>query len=68
MTLSSSGRQIIERIPLERILTESDAPFNRKNDIASTLRNLGIEESLIERNFRQLIQQIKRDNYINKAI
>ena len=58
MTLSASGRKIIEKIPEDRILTESDAPFNRKNDIASALRNLGLEENQIERNFFRLIKQI----------
>lgn len=59
MTLSISGKKIIERIPADRILTESDAPFNRKNNITSALRNLGLEEQLIERNFRRLVEQIR---------
>lgn len=59
MTLSISGKKIIERIPADRILTESDAPFNRKNNITSVLRNLGLEEQLIERNFRRLVEQIR---------
>ena len=58
MTLSASGRKIIEKIPEDRILTESDAPFNRKNNIASALRNLGLEENQIERNFFRLMKQI----------
>ena len=59
MTLSASGRKIIEKIPTERILTESDAPFNRRNNITSALRNLGLEEILIERNFDNLVNQIR---------
>lgn len=59
MTLSTSGRRIIEKIPDERILTESDAPFNRKNNIASALRNLGLEENQIEKNFRLLMRRIR---------
>lgn len=59
MTLSISGKKIIERIPADRILTESDAPFNCKNNITSALRNLGLEEQLIERNFRRLVEQIR---------
>lgn len=59
MTLSISGKKIIERIPADRILTESDAPFNRKNNFTSVLRNLGLEEQLIERNFRRLVEQIR---------
>ena len=58
MTLSASGRKIIEKIPEDRLLTESDAPFNRKNNIASALRNLGLEENQIERNFFRLMKQI----------
>lgn len=60
MTLSSSGKKIISRIPVDRILTESDAPFNRKDDIVSAIRTLGLEEKQIERNFRLLIQQIRQ--------
>jgi len=56
LTLSMSGRRIIERIPVDRILTESDAPFNRKSNIRSALCNLGLSEQQIERNFHQLIQ------------
>lgn len=59
MTLSASGQKIINEIPLNRILTESDAPYNRKNNIKSALRNIGLEEKVIERNFRLLIQEIK---------
>jgi TatD DNase family protein len=59
MTLSTSGKKIIEKIPKDRILTESDAPFNHKNDIASALRNLGLEENQIEKNFRLLMQRIR---------
>lgn len=44
---------------VERILTESDAPFNRKNNIASALQNLSFEKNLIEKNFHQLMEQIK---------
>lgn len=59
MKLSNSGRRIIEKIPENRILTESDAPFNRKNNIASALRNFGLEENQIERNFCRLMQRIR---------
>lgn len=59
MTLSSSGRKIIDKIPIDKILTESDAPFNRKNNIKSALRNMGLEERLIERNFRLMMQGIR---------
>ncbi len=59
MTLSASGKNIIEKIPKDRILTESDAPFNRKNNITAALRNLGLEEKQIEKNFHLLMQRIR---------
>ena len=33
MTVSKNGRSIIEKIPRNRILTETDAPYNDKADI-----------------------------------
>lgn len=33
MTLTNKGRNIIDRIPLDRLLIETDCPFNRKCDI-----------------------------------
>lgn len=59
MTLSESGRRIISKIPTDRILTESDAPYNNKNNIHNALRNIGFSESLIQSNFNTLIKRIK---------
>ena len=59
MTISESGRKIISRIPLDRILTESDAPFNRKSNIKNALTNLGISEYQIHNNFQTLLNRIK---------
>ena len=59
MTISESGRKIISRIPLDRILTESDAPFNRKSNIKNALTNLGISEYQIYNNFQTLLNRIK---------
>ena len=59
MTLSTFGKRIIERIPEDRILTESDAPFNCRNNIVSALGNIGLEEYLVERNFYKLMQRIR---------
>lgn len=59
MTLSASGKKIIEKIPKDRILTESDAPFNRRNDISSALLNIGLDERIIERNFQILMNKIR---------
>lgn len=59
MTLSESGRKIISRIPLDRILTESDAPYNKKSNISSALSNLNIDNTIIFDNFKALIKTIR---------
>ena len=59
MTLSESGKRIINKIPLNRLLTESDAPYNRKNNIISALNNLNIDNRIIYDNFRALLNTIK---------
>ena len=59
MTLSNSGRKIISHIPLDRILTESDAPYNKKGNIISALNNLHINNTIIYNNFKTLINTIK---------
>ena len=58
MTLSKNGRAIIERIPRERMLTESDAPYNEKSDIRKVLIALGIVESEVHANFKRLIERV----------
>lgn len=59
MTLSESGRKIISRIPHDRILTESDAPYNKKSNIISALSNLNIDNRMIYNNFKALIKTIR---------
>lgn len=59
MTLTNKGRNIIDRIPLDRLLIETDSPFNRKCDIKNTysfLAELGCYESIIKDNFNRLIE------------
>lgn len=59
MTLTNKGRNIIDRIPLDRLLIETDCPFNRKCDIKKTysfLAELGCYESIIKDNFNRLIE------------
>lgn len=58
MTLSPSGLKIIDKIPTNRILTESDAPFNSRSNITNALNNIGLKENLIEDNFRELVSKI----------
>ncbi len=59
MTLSERGRRIISKIPLDRLLTESDAPYNRKGNIISALNNFHIDKRIIYENFKTLINTIK---------
>ena len=51
MTQSVNGRKIISAIPRDRILTESDSPYNTKNSIESALLNINMSEEDIYFNF-----------------
>ena len=67
MTLSNHGREIISAIPKDRLLTESDAPYNKRSDInqvilyLSRIWNISREEvdSIVESNFKRLLKNIK---------
>lgn len=59
MTESNNGRSIINMIPRNRILTESDAPFNKKSDIKKALANIHMSEAEIYHNFMELISRIR---------
>lgn len=59
MTMSKKGREIIRSIPRERILTETDAPYNIHSSLSKTyeyLRDVGVDAN---RNFNQLINRIR---------
>ena len=59
MTLSKNGRAIIKEIPRNRILTESDAPFNNKADIMEAQINMHITENEVKKNLMELLSKIK---------
>ena len=59
MTISRNGRTIIEEIPRNRILTESDAPYNSKTNITNALINVGITKEDVNHNFNSLIGKIR---------
>lgn len=59
MTYSTHGKSIIEKISKNRILTETDAPYNEKKDIAVTLRRVGISEEVVKENFYTLLDKIR---------
>lgn len=59
MTISKNGRTIIGEIPRNRILTESDAPYNSKTDISNTLINMGMTKEEVNHNFNSLLEKIR---------
>lgn len=59
MILSESGRKIISRIPINRILTESDAPFNPRSNIENVLSYLNVSNEVIKENFTSLINKLR---------
>lgn len=58
MTLSLTGKNIIGKIPQNRILTETDVPFNKHSNIPNTIANMGLNEKIIHSNFMTLIKSI----------
>lgn len=59
MTLSKNGQNIIKNIPKNRILTETDAPYNSKTDIKKVLLYLRMTEQEVKNNFMELVFRIK---------
>lgn len=59
MTLSKNGQNIIKNIPKNRILTETDAPYNSKTDIKKVLLYLRMTEQEVKNNFMELVLKIK---------
>lgn len=59
MCLSKNGRAIIEMIPRERLLTETDAPYNERTNIRAALDYMKMSETDVFQNFRSLLNRIK---------
>ncbi len=59
MCLSKNGRAIIEKIPRERVLTETDAPYNERTDINAVLSYLNLTEQDVYRNFKVLLNGLR---------
>lgn len=59
MCLSKKGRAIIEKIPRERVLTETDAPYNERTNIRTVLNYMKMSETDVLQNFRGLLNRIK---------
>jgi len=59
MTKTDSGKKIIDCIPSDRILTETDAPYNNVCSIKQALLNIGLNENQVFENFCRLLSSIK---------
>lgn len=59
MCSSSNGLAIIRKIPRERLLTETDAPYNSLCDIKKVLGHLDMTEQDIYNNFNKLLESLK---------
>lgn len=58
MTVSPNGKKIIAAIPRDRILTETDAPYNETCSIVETLKYMGMSETEVSDNFFSLINRL----------
>lgn len=59
MCLSKNGRAIIEKIPRERFLTETDAPYNERTNIRTVLDYMRMPEADVMKNFRDLLTKLE---------
>lgn len=59
MCLSKNGRAIIEKIPRERLLTETDAPYNERTNIRAALDYMKMSEADVLKNFSGLLTRLK---------
>lgn len=59
MCLSKNGKAIVEKIPQDRALTETDAPYNERNSIRKVLDYMRMSENDVLQNFRQLLNRLK---------
>ena len=59
MCRSKNGQSIIGKIPREKILTETDAPYNNRTNIRMVLNQLNMLEVDIFYNFNRLLNDIK---------
>ncbi len=59
MCLSKKGKAIIEKIPRERVLTETDAPYNKRANVLAVLDYVKMSEVDVLKNFRGLLVRLK---------
>lgn len=58
MTHTKKGMDIIQRIPRNRLLPETDAPYNKMYSIREMLNTLEMSEQEIYQNFRSILYSI----------
>lgn len=58
MCRSKNGQAIIEQIPKDRILTETDAPYNETDDIRKVFSHIDMTEQDIYSNFKTLLKNL----------
>ena len=59
MTCSQHRMEVIQQMSKDRILTETDAPFNEKCDIKLALAKIGLSEEQVKGNFDRLLDAIR---------
>lgn len=59
MTINPNGQKIIKAIPYYRMLTETDAPYNKTCSIPDVLKYIGINENVIYNNFTKLLNSLE---------
>ena len=59
MCRSRNGRYIIESIPKEKVLTETDSPYNERTDINAVLSYLNLTEQDVYCNFKVLLNGLR---------
>lgn len=59
MLLTKNGQKILKNIPKDRILTETDSPFNSHTNIKKILTTLQLQEEDIYRNFMTMIAKLR---------
>ena len=62
MCLSKNGQAILSKLPKERILTETDAPYNGRTDIRKVLQYLEMSEDDVYHNLMCLLNNLKSEN------
>lgn len=61
MCLSKNGRAIIEKISRDRVLTETDAPYNDRTNIKAVLDYMKMSDAEVLNSFRCLLDKVRTE-------